>query len=69
MIGMLRILSFILFLLGIFYLLRLNITDVIQELSAPFNARDNLKEKILLAQGKRKKYNFYLLIEDTRNIL
>lgn len=67
--GILRILSFALIVFGIFYLLKLNIAEVIQNLSAPFNTRDSLKDRILFIQGKKKKNNFYLLIEDTRNIL
>ncbi len=69
MIGLLRILSFALYILGVFYLLRLNVAEVIQDLSAPFYGKDSLKDKIQYAQGKKKKSWLYLLIEDTRNIL
>ncbi|BCJ98402.1 type II secretion system F family protein [Anaerocolumna chitinilytica] len=69
MLGIIRILSFALYLLGIFYLLRLNVAEVMQELSEPFSARESLKNRILLAKGKRKKNTFSLMIEDTRNIL
>ncbi len=69
MLGIIRILSFALYLLGIFYLLRLNVAEVMQELSEPFSARESLKKRILLAKGKHKKNTFALMIEDTRNIL
>ncbi|BCJ93547.1 hypothetical protein acsn021_11160 [Anaerocolumna cellulosilytica] len=69
MIGFMRILAFILYILGIFLLLKLEPLEVIQELSKLFDSKTHLKDRILLAQGRKKKNIFYLLIEETQNIL
>ncbi len=69
MTGLFRLLAFVLFVLGIFFILKLDVIEFMQELSKPFSRKEKLKDRILLAQGKLKKNTFYLLIEDTRNIL
>lgn len=69
MIGFLRLISFILILFGCFYILSIDLLAFIQDLSKPFEAKDKLKTRVLLAQGRKKKNFFYLLVEDTKNIL
>lgn len=67
--GLLRMISFLLILFGIFYGLQINVMEFMQELTKPFNRKTKLKDRILYAQGRKKKNTLYLLIEDTGNIL
>jgi tight adherence protein B len=61
--------AFVCILFGIFYALQINIMDFVQVLTQPLTKKVNLKDRILYAQGRKKKNYIYLLIEDTGNIL
>lgn len=64
-----RIIAFILIMVGAFHALQIDILEFMNELSRPFSGRKKLKDKVLHAQGKKKKNALYQLVEETRSIL
>jgi tight adherence protein B len=69
MILFLRLMAFLLILLGSIFVLKIDVIEFLNDLSGLFTDRKKLKARILIAKGKKKKSAFYLLIEDTKAIL
>ncbi|BCN29533.1 hypothetical protein [Anaeromicropila herbilytica] len=69
MIGLFKVTSFILLLLGCFILFQIDVLEFIQDIGTLFRSKKCLRDRILEASGKKKKNSLMILIEDALHTL